>query len=498
MDDLAAAAAPAAGIPAFDNSYARLPQAFHVRQAPVPVRAPGLIRLNGPLAHALGFDPDAIAPEDWAAMLSGNRPVPGAEPLAMAYAGHQFGNFVPQLGDGRAILLGEVHDREGHRRDIQIKGAGRTPFSRGGDGRAALGPVLREYIVSEAMHALAIPTTRALAAVATGEWVFRETRLPGAVLTRVASGHVRVGTFQYFAARGDHAALARLTDYVIARHYPHAAEAETPALALLGAVAAGQAALIARWMGVGFIHGVMNTDNMSLAGETIDYGPCAFMDAYDPATVFSSIDHGGRYAYGNQPRIAQWNLCRLAETLLGLIDDDAERAVARATEEIEAFGPRFEAEWLDVMRAKLGLTAEHGTKEDDRALVTRLLGLMEAAGADFTLTFRALSAGAQTLATRIGTGEAAAAWRADWQARLAAEGLSQADAAARLDAANPGLIPRNHIVERALEAAVQEDFAPFHRLVDLLADPFAPGAETLPEAAPPRPEERIHATFCGT
>ena len=342
----------------FCNSYARLPDRFFAPQAPAPVTGPRLIAFNGALADELGLDVEAIEALGSAEVFAGNLVPPGAEPIAMAYAGHQFGQFVPQLGDGRAILMGDVVDRTGARRDLQWKGSGRTAFSRGGDGRAALGPVLREYLVSEAMHALGIPTTRALAAVTTGEIVYRDAPLPGAVLTRVAASHVRVGTFQYFAARRDAEALRQLGDYVIDRHYPAARQAERPYLALLEAVVERQASLIARWMGVGFIHGVMNTDNTSISGETIDFGPCAFMDVYDPATVFSSIDHMGRYAYAHQPRIVQWNLARLAETLLGLIDADTDRAVELATLSINGFAAHYERRWLEVMRAKLGLRTE--------------------------------------------------------------------------------------------------------------------------------------------
>ena len=374
-------------IAVFSNSYARLPEHFFARLSPTPVARPRLIRFNKSLAAELGVDTRGLEPDGLAAVFAGNVMPPGAEPIAMAYAGHQFGNFVPQLGDGRAILLGEVLDRNGERRDIQLKGAGRTPFSRRGDGRAALGPVLREYLVSEAMHALGIPTTRALAAVSTGEPVYRDRQLPGAVLTRVASSHIRVGTFQYFAARGDREAVERLADYVIDRHFPDARDAERPRLALLQAVVERQALLIARWMHVGFIHGVMNTDNTALSGETIDFGPCAFMDSYDPATAFSAIDEFGRYAYGNQPTIAQWNLARFAETLLPLLDPDPEPAVELANEAISAFTSRFQEHWLAGMRDKLGLSSN---EEGDLELAHALLRAMHENAADFTLTFRRL------------------------------------------------------------------------------------------------------------
>ena len=377
----------------FDNTYARLPERFYARVGPTPVAAPGLVRLNEGLAEQLGLDPQWLASPDGVGFLAGNGVPEGAQPIALAYAGHQFGQFVPQLGDGRAILLGELVGRDGARRDVQLKGSGPTPFSRRGDGRAALGPVLREYLVSEAMAALGVPTTRALASVTTGEAVLRERPLPGAVLTRVAASHVRVGTFQYFAARGDAGAVRLLADYVIARHYPETARAGRPYRALLDAVVARQADLVARWLLIGFVHGVMNTDNTSIAGETIDYGPCAFVDAYDPATVFSSIDHLGRYAHGNQPRVAQWNLARLAETLLPLLGEDDDSALASAREALAAFGPRFEAAHLGGLRRKLGLLTE---REDDAALAGDLLGLMAGNGADFTLTFRRLCDAAGT------------------------------------------------------------------------------------------------------
>src|ERR1700712_2025548 len=376
----------------FDNSYTALPENFFARVAPTPVVAPRLIKLNRPLAVHLGLDPDWLASPEGVEILSGKRVPDGADPIAMAYAGHQFGHFSPQLGDGRAILLGEVIDADGIRRDIQLKGSGPTPFSRRGDGRAALGPVLREYIVSETMAALGIPTTRSLAAVVTGESVMRETPLPGAVLTRVASSHIRVGTFQFFAARGDTEGVRRLADHVIDRHYPYIAKAERRYRALLDAVIARQAELVARWLLVGFIHGVMNTDNTSISGETIDYGPCAFMDAYDPATVFSSIDEQGRYAYGNQPQITLWNLTRFAETLLPLLSDDQEKAIADAQESLGDFAEKFNTAYQAGLRAKLGLFTE---RDGDPALAQDLLDAMAKNQADFTLTFRRLSEAAQ-------------------------------------------------------------------------------------------------------
>ena len=486
----------------FDNTYARLPARFFARLDPTPAVAPRLVRVNSGLAKDLGLDPDELAGPEGVEILAGNRVPEGAEPVALAYAGHQFGHFVPQLGDGRAILLGEVLGRDGGRRDVQLKGSGRTPFSRGGDGRAALGPVLREYLVSEAMAALGVPTTRSLAAVTTGDPVYRETPLPGAVLTRVAASHIRVGTFQYFAARGDAEAVQLLADYAIARHYPEAAGAERPYRALLDAVAERQAELVARWLLVGFVHGVMNTDNTSIAGETIDYGPCAFLDAYDPAAVFSSIDQFGRYAYGNQPRIAQWNLARLAECLLPLLGEDHERALASAQELLAAFAPRFEAAYVGGLRRKIGLSAE---REGDAELVQDLLRRMAESGADFTLVFRRLcnaAAGPEgDLGVRVLFADPAAydAWARRWRERLAEDPEAPLMRDAVMRATNPAFIPRNHLVEAVLDAAVQrQDFGPFKALLDVLSRPYEdrPGLERY--AAPPKPEERVLQTFCGT
>lgn len=481
------------------NSYARLPERFYARQRPAAVPAPRLIRLNAGLARELGLDPDWLASPAGVAFLSGRDLPEGAEPLAMAYAGHQFGGFSPSLGDGRALLLGEIPGPDGQPRDIHLKGSGRTPFSRMGDGLAALGPVLREYVIGEAMHALGIPTTRALAALATGGTVLRERPLPGAILVRVARSHVRVGTFQYFAARGDAEALAILTDHVTRRLYPEAARAASPALALLEAVIAAQARLIARWMAVGFIHGVMNTDNMSIAGETIDYGPCAFMDSYHPATVYSSIDHQGRYAYGNQPVIAQWNLVRFAEALLALIHPQRDRAVALAQEAVDRFPALYRAAWEDAFRAKLGLAT---AREGDGALAEALLSLMQAAGADFTLTFRALAdavtATPPDLARRMGDAPAFEDWARRWRERLAAEGRDAAAVSAALKAANPAVIPRNHLVEQALVAAEGGDLGPLDALLDALARPFDDRAPGDRMTLPPRPGEEVRQTFCGT
>ncbi|MEY6432311.1 protein adenylyltransferase SelO [Thioalkalicoccus limnaeus] len=485
----------------FDNSFHRLPAGFHVRLAPTPVATPRLIRLNETLAGQLGLDLTALDETDLAGVFSGNQLPSGADPIATPYAGHQFGHFVPQLGDGRAILLGEVIDRRGQRQDVQLKGAGRTPFSRNGDGRAALGPVLREYLVSEAMQALGIPTTRALAAVTTGEPVYRESVLPGAILTRVAASHLRVGTFEYFAARGDTQAVAQLADYVIERHYPSVRDEADPYLALLAAVMDRQAVLVASWMLVGFIHGVMNTDNMAISGETIDYGPCAFLDAYDPDAVFSSIDHGGRYAFANQPLIAQWNLARLAETLLPLIDPDAERSVARATEVIDGFRERFQPHWLAGMRRKLGL---YSVEPGDGALILKLLDAMRAGSADFTLTFRRLgeaaadARGHERVRALFADPAAYDEWAAAWQDRLTRDPVAPAVRAARMHQVNPVVIPRNHRVEQALDAAIDGDFRPFEALLRALTDPYRDDADKAPFVEPPSPAERVYQTFCGT
>jgi uncharacterized protein YdiU (UPF0061 family) len=487
----------------FDNSYARALEGFYVAQSAARVPAPRLLKLNRALAGELGLNADALDGPLGAAIFSGNQLPEGAKPIAQAYAGHQFGGFSPQLGDGRALLLGEVIDTLGQRRDIAFKGSGRTPFSRGGDGKAALGPVLREYLMGEAMHALGIPTTRALAAVSTGEHVLREAGpLPGAVLTRVAASHLRVGTFQFFATRGTPEQLKALADYTITRHDPALAESEQPYRDLLRAACERQAALIARWMGVGFIHGVMNTDNMTLSGETIDYGPCAFMDAYDPATVFSSIDRQGRYAYGNQPGIAQWNLARLAETLLPLLSDDADTAMARATEVVNAFPERFQHHWQAELRRKLGL---NGEQAEDDALMNGWLDLLQAQRVDFTLAFRHLS-------DRAGSGDDAAlralfsepaplnTWLARWQARCAPAGAVPTERAEQMRLANPLYIPRNHQVEAALAAAVEQgDQAPFERLLAVLQRPFDARSGLEAYAAPaPATAMAGYRTFCGT
>ncbi len=486
----------------FQNTYAALPDGFFARVAPTPVTAPRLIKLNRPLAVRLGLDPDLLESPEGAEILAGKRLPDGAEPIAMAYAGHQFGYFVPQLGDGRAILLGEVIDIDGIRRDIQLKGSGPTPFSRRGDGRAALGPVLREYIVSEAMAALGIPTTRSLAVTVTGEHVMRETALPGAVLTRVASSHIRVGTFQYFAARGDTEGVKRLADHAIARHYPQAAEAERPYHTLLEGVITRQAELVARWLQVGFIHGVMNTDNTSISGETIDYGPCAFMDHYDPATVFSSIDEQGRYAYANQPRIALWNLTRLAECLLPLFSDDKDKAIEQAQSVLAEFPAKFTAAYQSGLRQKIGLfTARDG----DEALVQDLLDAMAKNKADFTLTFRGLSAAAEDAArdqdarTHFADPIAYDEWVARWRQRTAEEPQTPAERAAMMRAVNPAFIPRNHRIEAVIQAAVaRDDYAPFEELIAVLAKPYEEQPAFADYANPPEPHQRVLQTFCGT
>jgi serine/tyrosine/threonine adenylyltransferase len=486
---------------AFDNTYAHLPPHFYAKVAPTPVRTPRVVKVNRALCEVLDVDPDRLGGEEGARILSGNEVPSGAEPIALAYAGHQFGSFVRQLGDGRAILLGEVVGKDGARRDVQLKGAGRTPFSRGGDGRAALGPVLREYVVSEAMFALGVPTTRALAAVTTGEPVFREEPLPGAILTRVAASHLRVGTFEFFAARDDREALGTLTTYALKRHYPDALNGKKPAIALLAKVIEAQANLVARWLGIGFVHGVMNTDNTSISGETIDYGPCAFLDAYDPRKRFSSIDRGGRYAFAEQPRIALWNLARLAEALLPLLDDDEEVAVREATDRLERFPEHFESAHARVLRAKLGLSRE---EPDDRVLAHDLLERMAASAVDFTVCFRRLCACAEdpaadeALASLFAEPGAFREWAERWRARMVSETVSPADRAAAMRRANPAFIPRNHRVEEALAAAHHEDFAPFEALSRALARPYDDQPELAHLAEPPAVPNEDYRTFCGT
>lgn len=486
----------------FQNSYSGLPDNFFARVAPTPVAAPRLIKLNRPLARQLGLDPDLLETAEGVEILAGKKVPDGAEPIAMAYAGHQFGTFVPQLGDGRAILLGEVIDSDCVRRDIQLKGSGRTPFSRRGDGRAALGPVLREYIVSEAMFALGIPTTRSLAAVVTGEPVMRETALPGAVLTRVASSHIRVGTFQYFAARRDTEAVRQLADHVISRHYPELAGTERPYHALLAAVVARQANLVARWLLIGFIHGVMNTDNTSISGETIDYGPCAFMDHYDPAQVFSSIDEMGRYAYANQPRIALWNLTRLAECLLPLFSEEQDKAIEQAQEILGEFGEQFSSAYEAGLRKKAGLFT---VRDGDEALIQDLLDAMAKNAADFTLTFRRLADAARDAAAdarvrALFTDPTAFDdWAARWRTRLAEEPQTPAERQAMMRSVNPAFIPRNHRVEAVIQAAVdREDYIQFEELLKVLANPYEDQPEFVAYEDAPQPHERVCQTFCGT
>ncbi|NDR56468.1 protein adenylyltransferase SelO [Aliiruegeria sabulilitoris] len=474
----------------FDNSYARLPGRFFMRQAPVPVKAPELLLLNLGLVEELGLDAEALQSAQGVAFLSGNGVPEGAEPLAQAYAGHQFGGFSPVLGDGRAILLGEVIDRNGARRDIQLKGSGLTAFSRpGSDGRAPLGAVIREFILSEAMHALGIPTTRSLAVTATGEHVRREAYLPGGVLTRVAASHIRVGTFQFFAARQDTEALAALLDHAIERHFP---QADGP-LAFLDAVIASQARLVCQWLGIGFIHGVMNTDNTAISGETIDFGPCAMMDTFHPATVYSSIDHGGRYAYGRQAEILGWNLAQLASALLPLVDADQDAALEAAQAAMERYPDLLRENWSATFRAKIGLVTE---EPEDDALVAGLLQRMAEEQADFTNTFRALATGAAR--DQFTDPTAFDQWEADWRARLAREPEPEA-LEARLKQVNPAIIARNHRVEQAIAAALDGDLAPTTRLVAALSRPFddLPG-DLADLARPPLEEERVHRTFCGT
>ena len=470
---------------AFDNTYARLPERFHVRLDPTPVRAPRLLALNEALAAEMGLDPARLRAE-WE-VFAGNRVPPGAEPLAQAYAGHQFGGWVPQLGDGRAHLLGEVAGPDGRRWDVQLKGSGPTPFSRMGDGRAWMGPVLREYVVSEAMAALGVPTTRALAAAATGETVLRERPLPGAVLTRVAPSHIRVGTFQFFAARRDADALERLTAMAIERHHPGA---DGP-MGLLRAAVAAQAELVAHWMSLGFIHGVMNTDNAHVGGITIDYGPCAFMDSYHPGRVFSSIDRGGRYAYANQPAIAVWNMAQLATCLLPLMGGEA--AVEEATEVVNGFADLYAAAHLRRFRAKLGLASE---REGDAGLIADLLDRMAAGRADFTRAFRGLSE--DRLAEAFEEPEALGDWPGRHRARRAEDGASDEEARALMRGASPAVIPRNHRVEAMITSAVAGDMAPFHEMLEATAHPYEDGPLTARHAAPPAPGEVVTATFCGT
>jgi uncharacterized protein YdiU (UPF0061 family) len=484
----------------FDNSYIQFPDRFYERSEPVPVKAPRLLAFNRPLANELGLELDGLDEVELAKIFSGNQLLEGSQPLSMAYAAHQFGNFVAKLGDGRAILLGEVIDQAGNRRDIQLKGAGRTPFSRRGDGRSALGPVLREYIMSEAMYALGVPATRALAAVASGERVQRETGQPGGIFTRVAASHIRVGTFQYFASREDHEALKLLADHVISRHYPEIKGAENQYLALLEGVAERQMQLIAKWLSIGFIHGVMNTDNMAVSGETIDFGPCAFLDEYHPLKVFSSIDANGRYAYNNQPGIAQWNIARLAECLLPLLDENIDKAAEMANGVLAGFSDRFPKLWLKAFRAKLGLSEE---RDGDIHLAQKLFAQMQASSTDFTITFRALCDAAEgnkePFRSLFIDLNAIDDWLAEWQARAEGEGVDGASRAAQMRRVNPALIPRNHRIEEVIAAAVEDDdFEPFHEMLKAIEHPFEELQEFAIYRQAPFAHERVLRTFCGT
>lgn len=487
----------------FDNTYAKLPDRFFARVRPTPVKKPAPLAINTQLAELLGIRQDELASTEGVEMLAGNRIAGGSEPIALAYAGHQFGGLVPQLGDGRAILLGEVVGRDGKRYDMQLKGAGPTPFSRGGDGRAAIGPVLREYVVSEAMAAMGVPTTRALAAVTTGEVVVREKLLPGAILTRVAASHIRIGTFQYFAVRKDNEALATLTKYALERHYPNASitgGTEGPALALLEAVMTAQINLVATWLSIGFVHGVMNTDNMSISGETIDYGPCAFLDSYHPGRTFSSIDRGGRYAFANQPRIALWNLSRFAETLLPLVNDDVDKAAAILTERLETFPDRFEAAYGKRMRSKLGLQSEI---EGDLELAQGLLERMAQSKADYTNTFRRLvdvAAGADEgkIVELFAEPAPIREWLKAWRVRFDQEIVSRDERVEIMRRSNPAFIPRNHRIEEMIASATNGDMQPFERLGRVLARPYDDQPEAAELGSPPGEEQWNYRTFCGT
>ncbi|MCR9164923.1 MAG: protein adenylyltransferase SelO [Nannocystaceae bacterium] len=480
---------------AFDNTFAAQMDGFFLPAEAAAFPSPELVVLNEPLAMTLGLEVQPLR-DDAAAIFSGQSVPENADPIAQFYAGHQFGGFSPQLGDGRALLLGELVDAEGRRFDLQLKGSGPTEFSRGGDGKASLGPMLREHVISEAMHALGVPTTRSLAVVTTGEPVFRERPLPGAVLARVAASHLRVGTFEYFASRQDITSTRRLADYTIERHYPHLAGTPNPYVGLLNAVVDAQAELIAQWMMVGFIHGVMNTDNVALSGETIDYGPCAFMDRFDPRTVYSSIDHRGRYAYGNQPGIGQWNIARFAETLLPLLDDDKDVAMEHARKSLQAFALRYQTAWTKGMRAKLGIVE---AEDEDESLATALTTLLEGARLDYTKAMRGLSSVARGSDDMFADVEGFDAWAARWLARIDREPGGRGGAAERMDTINPIYIPRNHLVEEALGAAVDGDLDPMHRLLEAVTDPFT-RRDGLDRYAEPAPEafDDGYKTFCGT
>jgi len=486
-----------------ENSYLRLPTDFYARVAPTPVAEPSLIRLNRALATELGLDPEELASPAGLDVLAGNRIPTGAEPIALTYAGHQFGNWVPSLGDGRAVLLGECVDENGQRRDIQLKGAGLTPYSRMGDGRAALGPVLREYLVSEGMAGLGVATSRALAMLNTGQSVYRERVEPGGILARVAASHVRVGTFEYFHRRGNRDAVRALADYAIERHYPALAQAERPYRALLEAVAGRTAELIADWLLVGFIHGVMNTDNVAIAGETLDYGPCAFMDTYHPHTVYSSIDMQGRYAYSQQPKIGHWNLAQFAECLLPLLDDDEDRAIEQAREALDTYPQRFEARYHAGLRRKIGLTEEH---DGDIDLAFDLLKRMAEQRADFTLTFRRLAdvrradtAADEPVRALFADPAAFDEWATRWRERLAVEASDDTARRRAMRSVNPAYIPRNHRVQQAIDAFYgAQDDQPIEDLLTVMASPFEDHPERAHLAEPPAPEEVVQRTFCGT
>lgn len=476
-----------------ERTYSKLPGVFFSKLSPTPVSSPEILLFNQKLAEEIGLDLSVLSEEERTQLLSGNLVPKGIEPFAQAYAGHQFGNFT-MLGDGRALMLGEHLTPSGQRLDLQFKGSGRTPYSRGGDGRAALGPMLREYLISEAMHALGIPTTRSLAVVATGESVYRESELPGAILTRTAGSHIRVGTFEFASLHEDKAMTQALLDYLIDRHFPEIREEENKALCVLRAAIEQQIDLITHWMRVGFIHGVMNTDNMALSGETIDYGPCAFMDVFSPDTVFSSIDHRGRYAFANQPYVAQWNLARLAESLLPLIHDERQDAIAGAEESLNAFEPAYKDKWLAMMGTKLGLA--EADKQDER-LVTDLLDWMHSNGADYTNTFRDL--GRQVLPeNQLYQSETFETWHRRWQERLGGEGRNLDSSLSLMRSVNPVVIPRNHKVEEALQAGEEGNLNPFRNLLKALESPYEEADHLAPYQVPPKPSEKVHQTFCGT
>ncbi|MEC8655009.1 MAG: YdiU family protein [Verrucomicrobiota bacterium] len=476
-----------------ERTYSKLPGVFFSKLSPTPVSSPKILLFNQKLAEEIGLDLSVLSEEERTQLLSGNLVPKGIEPFAQAYAGHQFGNFT-MLGDGRALMLGEHLTPSGQRLDLQFKGSGRTPYSRGGDGRAALGPMLREYLISEAMHALGIPTTRSLAVVATGESVYRESELPGAILTRTAGSHIRVGTFEFASLHEDKAMTQALLNYLIDRHFPEIREEENKALSVLRAAIDQQIDLITHWMRVGFIHGVMNTDNMALSGETIDYGPCAFMDVFSPDTVFSSIDHRGRYAFANQPYVAQWNLARLAESLLPLIHDERQDAIAGAEESLNAFEPAYKDKWLAMMGTKLGLA--EADKQDER-LVTDLLDWMHSNGADYTNTFRDL--GRQVLPeNQLYQSETFETWHRRWQERLGGEGRSLDSSLSLMRSVNPAIIPRNHKVEEALQAGEEGNLNPFRNLLKALESPYEEADHLAPYQVPPKPSEKVHQTFCGT